>query len=557
MHPYPRPWQLYDLREFGSEATLTSAALTTINAAIATVNTNGGGVLWAPRLSAAYVIDGFMIPRANVTLDFGGSDVSYRGSGTPMVGYADYTSIPGIVSTNIDANVTLNATQLTVVSTASFTAGDEVFVRLVQNAYDSAEAKWSYWATVVSIDSSTLMTLSFPAPEAMTKASTSANHRVIYKVPASYMVKNWELRNVRFLNDTANGGNAARVVSAQLWRNCHLGAISAYGAGSGIANVYHCQDCTFDNLWLQFCELNGNSSKGRALSFANAINCRVGVVRAENFEGRAVFVESYCRNLEIGNMHLLNTNAARVNASVPLLQIGAESDVRFGNVLIEGTGGTSLVSEGASAGTSAWSFDRLNIQTTSDLRGGNRLDKIRSSANIRGLALEAMVAGSTTFPLTASLTDHNVSLPSGYYRHIWVYVSTVTGITKFELENTSGSGLNIVGSLSAGATIEATPSVFNDYGSVFLFNTVAAKRVQYSTDGTLPAGSTCTVRYEYFPLTNDLANGRLQRYADAPAYTATNVTLDRSYDANATTLDELADVVGTLLADLRAAGVVT
>lgn len=42
----------------------------------------------------------------------------------------------------------------------------------------------------------------------------------------------------------------------------------------------------------------------------------------------------------------------------------------------------------------------------------------------------------------------------------------------------------------------------------------------------------------------------------AETYTATNVTTDRAYDANATTLDELADVLGTLIADLRARGVV-
>jgi hypothetical protein len=38
------------------------------------------------------------------------------------------------------------------------------------------------------------------------------------------------------------------------------------------------------------------------------------------------------------------------------------------------------------------------------------------------------------------------------------------------------------------------------------------------------------------------------------AYTPTNVTTDRAYDANATTLDELADVLGTLIADLQAKG---
>jgi hypothetical protein len=42
----------------------------------------------------------------------------------------------------------------------------------------------------------------------------------------------------------------------------------------------------------------------------------------------------------------------------------------------------------------------------------------------------------------------------------------------------------------------------------------------------------------------------------AAAYSATNVTTDRAFDANATTLDELADVVGTLIADLRTYGLV-
>jgi hypothetical protein len=39
-----------------------------------------------------------------------------------------------------------------------------------------------------------------------------------------------------------------------------------------------------------------------------------------------------------------------------------------------------------------------------------------------------------------------------------------------------------------------------------------------------------------------------------PAYSVTNVTTDRAYDANSTTLNELADVVGTLIADLQSWG---
>jgi len=43
--------------------------------------------------------------------------------------------------------------------------------------------------------------------------------------------------------------------------------------------------------------------------------------------------------------------------------------------------------------------------------------------------------------------------------------------------------------------------------------------------------------------------------AQSAAYTPTNVTPDRSYDANATTVNELADVVGTMIADLQAIGI--
>ena len=44
--------------------------------------------------------------------------------------------------------------------------------------------------------------------------------------------------------------------------------------------------------------------------------------------------------------------------------------------------------------------------------------------------------------------------------------------------------------------------------------------------------------------------------ATQQTYTATNVTTDRSFDADTVAVAELADVVGTLIADLRTAGLV-
>lgn len=44
--------------------------------------------------------------------------------------------------------------------------------------------------------------------------------------------------------------------------------------------------------------------------------------------------------------------------------------------------------------------------------------------------------------------------------------------------------------------------------------------------------------------------------AQSATYTASNVSADRSYDANSTTVDELADVLGTLIADLKLTGII-
>jgi hypothetical protein len=62
-------------------------------------------------------------------------------------------------------------------------------------------------------------------------------------------------------------------------------------------------------------------------------------------------------------------------------------------------------------------------------------------------------------------------------------------------------------------------------------------------------------------LTDVAGNGILtwetpSTYGTGQTYTETNVTTDRAYDANATSLDELADVVGTLLSDLRSVNII-
>jgi hypothetical protein len=50
---------------------------------------------------------------------------------------------------------------------------------------------------------------------------------------------------------------------------------------------------------------------------------------------------------------------------------------------------------------------------------------------------------------------------------------------------------------------------------------------------------------------------KIETLLGSTAYTPTNVTTDRSYDADATSVAELADVLGTLLADLQGKGILS
>ena len=85
--------------------------------------------------------------------------------------------------------------------------------------------------------------------------------------------------------------------------------------------------------------------------------------------------------------------------------------------------------------------------------------------------------------------------------------------------------------------------------------TVASVADSISENG---ASSATTVVHNRFDSTT-VVNGTgsvLIKATESSAYTPTNVSTDRAYDANSTTTDELADVLGTLIADLQANGII-
>ena len=89
-------------------------------------------------------------------------------------------------------------------------------------------------------------------------------------------------------------------------------------------------------------------------------------------------------------------------------------------------------------------------------------------------------------------------------------------------------------------------------------------QTQVFLNGTPPAGNVTDASQQY---TADIAagnsaphfrteNGSIIKLFTSSAYTPSNVTTDRTFDANSTSLDEIADVLGSLIADLQATGLI-
>jgi hypothetical protein len=129
------------------------------------------------------------------------------------------------------------------------------------------------------------------------------------------------------------------------------------------------------------------------------------------------------------------------------------------------------------------------------------------------------------------------------------HIDVVAGITQIR-SFINGNVINIIGDDTGGTTRNLITMDPDGANSVELYEVgVSVARTTTAALGGLFANNTLTgAGYE-----------RVLTVADrrsAEIYTPTNVSTDRAYDANATSIDELADVLGTLIADLQAIDVI-
>jgi hypothetical protein len=134
-----------------------------------------------------------------------------------------------------------------------------------------------------------------------------------------------------------------------------------------------------------------------------------------------------------------------------------------------------------------------------------------------------------------------------YGSQLWFAHSGSTNVTNtygYHLRNSMGT-VGTMTNMYGFYMQDFTTKVTNVYG-LYILGATSLNYLQGSLeiDGALNHDGTTVGFYGATPV------------AQSSAYTVTNGTTDRAYDADATTVNELADVVATLIADLKATGII-
>ncbi len=205
--------------------------------------------------------------------------------------------------------------------------------------------------------------------------------------------------------------------------------------------------------------------------------------------------------------------------------------------------GNALIAKGCHAWGAttdrAWNIDGSGCHLIGCTGEGSATEQVLITRN------DVCIIGGAFFAAGGGAIGIHLNTVAGCQIHTHV-LNCTSGAIKF----TADSGSHMIDILSyqtSGAVVNGTPSSGNEMRIVVNGGgTGSVVRHQGTTTitGSLDHDGTTVGFFGVTPAVRP------------SAYTATNVTTDRSYDADTVLVAELADVVGTLIADLRTLGIV-
>lgn len=305
-----------------------------------------------------------------------------------------------------------------------------------------------------------------------------------------------------------------------------------------------------------------SSAEYRAIYFQNIVNPTTGITFTGSAGIRAGYFENRIRS--DGNIAVITgiqSLAITVDSSS-----AATADITtaraFSAVLMNRPSGTTVATVATAVG-----YDTASLTVGGGLTATNMYGFVMRNpttgntiTNLFGLDIESLTRGGT---LNAGI---RIAAPSGATSNYALQLSDtgggapggITFGTDTQLYRSATTTL----SLSAGflPTVTATYNLGSGsirWGTVFAgtVNLSNASAISMAEGSNMVLGTTTGTKIGT-ATTQKLGFWNATPVVRPAAYTPTNVTPDRAFDADSTTMDEMADVLGTLINDLQSIGLI-
>lgn len=410
------------------------------------------------------------------------------------------------VATIVDANIPALTKTFTVDDTtgggaagAGFTTGDLVAQRITQNASDVQEARQAVTATV-TVNSSTSLTTNRANPWPLVLGATVAASRRFTKI--TNLPSDITIHGIEFQGDAST----RHAIGLQWAARVTVSKCIGDNVGSGLVNAQFAQgDTRIIDCYIRKCGAFANTSKGRGISVSNMDSILIENCRFDDCEGAEIYLESYCQNVQIKNVHIVNNLASR---SQPYsIFWGWDVGGSIENILWEGSG-TTLASN-ITYGTGPGIAQIRNATFMLPLSAVRQFPVGHCSGTIRFFDANSVLRTYNTDLMESHYEELDLNTAKAltqpqalYYRNGLVYAVEIvvsagvdtTMITNITVGRTSVSGLTLQSQWVAGSMVRIP---MWSGGVIFPANSSPEQSVKVNVtigNVTIPAGAIVGVR---------------------------------------------------------------
>lgn len=455
------------------------------------LQTAGGGTLYVP--SGRYFWNtggvGFTGPvriigdgPASVIVGTGGNatnsnrqmDISSE-LGTPLT--ATGALMPGLLS------LTLNAT-------TGLSVGCAVYLYLGADPLDSSQPFLSCWNRVASIVGN-VVTFFYPLGEPIADPN-GYTHKVF---PVAHPADGIEVGHLAFERDLASGNLGYNVLSCQYARNVWFHDLSFKDSGFACILAIHSENVALERIDADRSIYNGSFStaSGGFLGGWHVRNLAMRQIVGHDVGGIAVSFEGQNRGITLDGFDI---SSGQYPVAFPVM-LSFQNDSR--GVVVKNGRLTSSGQRIALAGK--WDQSE-NLTLNGDTLSMN-LGRHDGTLTYGGVRTGELRHWTKDFPVVPNMSGVAFSVPTGWYRAVRCYVSSLQGITNAALlqQGPGGSG-PFLSQLVAGQLANITSyQTINPAGLGFNNNSPSYEKLCiFQTNGSVPDNATARLEVDYWPV---------------------------------------------------------